>query len=544
MPWRGPQVKGEFPTLGYVALDWIEGNLIMAEGPLKGQPVRLYDEQANHLLWKYRLDPNATEEDGNDAFQFGGSMLIRGQKWGKDPLLAMIDLFHAFGPCDFAGWDADGDPVGRPHPSPWIAIAAMNDKQTDNTWKPLVEMARLSPEIYETPGVDIFDHFINLPGGNLMEPLTTTAWGRLGGRFTHVSITENGILTGSGDRGGLAFARTLKRSVAGMNGMWTGATNTWDPTELSDAQVVFESKDPHTFVDAKMSRKHIDLDNDEELRDELIYLYGDSIKENGGHVSSQRLMRDCRDKANGDSEVRRFFLSEVIAGTKPLASAERIAFLRRDDDPLQPKDAIALGFDGSRSRDATVLSAVRLRDLRVFHLRTWMPESTGVPGEKKRIDRVAVDRAVRDMFAAYDVHYLFADPFKWQDYLDRWAGLFPKKVIEVPTNEERRIDGIVERFTNAVMTGEVTIGTVDPEQTDILVEHIRNTALKKGKKKPPRMDGDGQVVEHYLAPVKKREGLLIDASISVMLAYAAAGQAIEDGGLKAPAPAPFVFFDD
>lgn len=547
MPWRGPEVPGEFPTLGYLVIDWIESNLIISDGPKAGQPFQLYDEQQLHLLHKYRLDPNAVEADGNDAFQYGGSMLVRGQKWGKDPLLAALALFHAFGPCDFAGWDADGEPVGKPHPSPWVAIAARVDEQTKNTWIPLLEMAKSSPEIYDTSGVDIYDHSIGLPCGNEIEKLSTTAWNRLGGRFTYVSITENGILTGGGDRGGLAFARTLKRSVSGMNGMWTGATNTWDPTELSDAQVVYEAHDPHTYVDAKLSRQHVDLYDDAALDDELRYLYGDSLTENGGHVSLQRLKRDIRNPANGESEVRRFFLSEIVAGTKPLAQMERWATLHRDDDPLRPGDAIALGFDGSRSRDATVIAATRVRDQRVFPMRVWIPDRRKDDEGNlvvTPINRPEVDQAMQDLFAAYDVHYLFADPFKWQDYLDKWAGLFPKKVVEVPTNEERRIDRIVERFTQAIITGELTYGG-DPEMVDVLTEHVRNTALKKGKKKPPRMDGDGLVVEHYLAPVKKREGLLIDMSIAAMLAYDAAGQAIEDGALTAAAPpAPFVLWGD
>ena len=38
MPWRGPLEKGEFPTLGYVAADWIESTLPIPDGPKKGQP--------------------------------------------------------------------------------------------------------------------------------------------------------------------------------------------------------------------------------------------------------------------------------------------------------------------------------------------------------------------------------------------------------------------------------------------------------------------------------------------------------------------------
>jgi len=552
LPWK-PRAPNEAPTLGQVAIQWIESKLRFTDGPKSGQPVTLYGEQKTHLLQRYRLDPHAREEDGNEAFLRRGSLLVRGQKWGKDPVLAMVDLFHAFGPCDFAGWDADGRPVGRPHPSPWIFVAALNDRQTDNTWLPLLEMVK-SSELVDRPGVEVTLEQVRLPCGNPIEPLTTTAYGRLGGRFTAGSLTENGLMTdtiaggvvGSGKRSPLAFARTLTRSVTGMGGMWIGATNTWDPTEHSHAQRIYDSKanraSGRVYIDAKISRQKVDLDNDEQLRDELLHLYGDAAKENGGHVSVKSLMEDCRDtEQHGESEIRRFFLSEIIAGERALTTTERWAALARpkghkDHRKLKPGQAIALGFDGSRSRDATVLTACRIDDGRLFHLRTWVPSAF----KNNRVPRTQVDQAVRDAFEAYNVAFLFADPFKWQDYLDRWAGDYPKRVVELATNEERRMDAVVTRFLNAIANGELT-----HDGNEDLAEHIGNTNLAKGKAKPPREDEDGSKLEHYLKVVKKREGVLIDACISAMLAYAARGQAIEDGALvPETAPAPFFLLGD
>lgn len=558
MPWRGPEQPGEFPTGGWQILDWIEDTLRLTDGPKAGEPFELYDEQAEHVLNKYRIDPEASEEDGNDAFRYSGSMLVRGQKWGKDPLLAVLDIVHAFGPCDFAGWDADGEPVLRPHPSPWVFVAALNDRQTDNTWLPLKAMVEMS-HLVDLPGVEVTLEQIRLPCGNPIEPLTTTAYGRLGGRFTAGSITENGLMTdtisnqsaGGGKRSPLAFARTLIRSVNGMRGMWTAATNTWDPTERSHAQRTYASKSARIYVDARLSRKRVDIDDDDELRDELLYLYGDSAKENGGHVSVKSLMADCRDiEVHGESEIRRFFLSEILAGDRPLATPDAWAARARppghpEHDPLKPGEAIALGFDGSRSRDATVLTACRLRDLRLFHLRSWVPTLQG--DGSVRVDRPSVDMALRNLFEAYKVAYLYGDPFKWQDYLDRWAGDFPKRVVEFPTNEERRMDKAVTRFINALGPG----GTLTHDGDEMvaaeeltLTHFITNTVIKKGKVKPAeREDDDGKTIQHYLALAKKADGLLIDGSVSAVLALAAAGQAIEDGALQAAGPAPFVLFE-
>lgn len=518
MSWRGPAVSGEFPTLGYLFADWIEENLVIPDGPKAGQPFTLYDEQLRHLLHKYRLDPEARPADGNDAFRYGGSMLVRGQKWGKDPLLAAINLLHAYGPCEFDGWDANGEPVGRPHPTPWVAVAATNDKQTDNTWLPLLEMIKNGP-LANVPGNDVNDTFIKLPCGNPIEPLTTTAWGRLGGRFTHVSLTESGILVGDGPRGGLTFARTLKRNVGGMSGMWTSATNAWDPTEHSDAQETFEAKDPHVYIDAKLSRKHVDLADDGELRAEIVHLYGDSIRANGGHVSEERIMRDCRNKAMGESEVRRFYLSEITAGEK--AAVDKATW----DDAGSPKprlkkgQPVALGFDGSRSRDCTALIASRMDDGKLFELKVWNPAD-----HNGKVPRLEVDKAVRDAFSAYDVTLLFADPYLWQDYLDNWANEWPKQIVEFPTNVETRMDAAIELFLTQLRDG-----LLPHDGSDTLTEHALNAALAKGKRKPPREDSDtGLKVEHYLKVVKRRDDH-IDAFVAAILATAARGRALEDG---------------
>jgi len=553
MPWRGPEEPGEFPTMGWVALDWIEDNLVLPDGPRMGQPFEFYDEQGQHVLNRYRIDPEGRPEDGNDAYRFGGSMLVRGQKWGKDPILAALDLFEAFGPCDFDGWDADGNPVGKPHPSPWIFVAALNAEQTDNTWLPLKAMLEMS-DLCNLAGVEITQDRVTLPCGNYIEKLTTTAFGRLGGRFTSGSLTENGLMTdtrtdgvgGDGKRSPLQFAETLIRSVDGMGGRWQAATNTWDPTELSHAQRVYEAKDPHIYVDAKISRKKVDLANDDELRDEIIYLYGDSIRERGGHQSVQRLMRACRDNSKGEARRRRFFLSEILAGESPLATPERWASLNRgpthaDYRPLEAGENITLGFDGSRSRDATVLTATRISDGRIFHLRTWLPscqcESPDHRPEKclePRIARNEVDQAVTDAFEGYEVWYLFGDPYKWQEYLALWAAKWPNRVIEVPTNVESRMDQMVALWVEGRDRGEYTHdGNAD------LTEHVRNAAIADGRRKAtkPRVDSTGKVIEHYQKVVKKGDGL-IDGAISMLLSLLARAKAIEDGAVNEPTEPP------
>jgi len=102
-----PRRKGDFPTLGYLALDWMTTYLsrptVTYHAPF--EPTR---EQAEFLLKWYRLDPIT----GERVYRRG--VIQRSKGWGKSPFLAAIAAFEALGPCRFAGWDAEGQPVGQP----------------------------------------------------------------------------------------------------------------------------------------------------------------------------------------------------------------------------------------------------------------------------------------------------------------------------------------------------------------------------------------------------------------------------------------------
>lgn len=535
MPWRGPTVKGEFPTLGYLAGEWIEEHCLIPDGPRMGGPYILTDEMWNHLIWAYRIREDARQDDGNDAFRYAGSQLMRPQKWGKDPFMATRVVFHALGPSCFAGWDASGEPVGSEHPSPWICIAATEDKQTEFTYAPVRYSLENGP-LSTTPGLDVTLSRATIPGGYI-DPVTTSARARLGGRFTFVTITESGILVGGDSKtGGVEFARTLKRNVAGMGGMWTEATNAYDPTELSVAQRTMEANAPDVFIDYRPPRRKVPIDDDEGLIREIIYLYGDSAKANGGWVSEKRILNEIKRADSGEGHSRRFWLNEITAGTKSVVEPEAWHLLARgkdhkDHDPLKPGEAVGLGFDGSRTRDCTALHICRIRDGRLFYGRIWDPAEH--PGH--RIPKSEVDKAVRDMFEAYDVHYLFADPFQWDSYLESWAGAFPKKVVEFRTNEEKKFDDAIRKFLTAYRSGELT-----HDGHELVTEHVFSAVLTKGKKKAAwhQEDPDG-APEHYLRLEKKREGVHYDALVAAILAFAARGQAIEAGALVPEPVQPF-----
>ncbi|UJW32402.1 hypothetical protein L3Q67_01030 [Saccharothrix sp. AJ9571] len=503
--------------------------LTIPDGPMRGTPYLLTNEMWRHFLWVYRLFPNAVPHPKyprpRDGFVYHGTQLRRPQKWGKDPLLAARAAAHALGPVQFDGWDAHGEPVGRPVDTPWVQLAATSEEQTANTFRPLYRMLSEGP-IADTPGLDVGETRIKLPEGDgWIEPVTSAARSRLGAPITFAGFTEPHLMRQSD--GGLDMARAMKRNLTGMGGSWSEATNAWDPSEQSVAQQTAEAKNPRVFLDhIAPDLEPVDLDDEAAVRERIRIKYGDSARSAGGWVDEDGIYADTQAADTGEGEARRYFLDQVTVGEKDAVSAPVWATLA-EPGGLRPGERIVLGFDGSRSRDGTALWACRISDGRLFEIGIWWPEQDQ-HGEWK-VDRLAVDEAVRAAFEAYEVWYLFADPYKWQDYLDTWAGEWPDRVVEFPTTVERRMDTVIERFLTAYKER-----SLSHDGSEVLAQHATNAALAKGKRKPPREDGEREKTEFYLRVVKKKAGVFIDAFIAALLAYAARGQAIEDGALNEP----------
>jgi hypothetical protein len=505
LPWRGPAEPGEFPTLGYEIGEWIEANVVIPDGYRRGQRYLLTDEMWRFLLRFYRIDL----ETGRLLFY--GGQLRRSQKWGKDPFGAAVILAEGLGPARFDGWDAAGEPVGRPYPTPYIPCLGTSEEQTDNTYRPLLDMIRLGP-LADLPGMDAGETRVKLPGGGEVEPVTASARARLGQRMTFATLTESHLWTLQGGYRRLAGA--VKRNIAGMDGRWLELTNAWDPAEGSEAQVTAESADTRIYVDTVEPHRVEDLSDDEELYGELLRQYGDSAAERGGWVNiAGRIMHEVRSKVHLEADRRRFFLNEIVAGESVLVDAVLWDLQARPGETLTPGEHITLGFDGSKYRDGTALVASRRSDGRLFEVRVW--ERPELADRDWRVPSAEVDAVVRAAFGAYKAAVMFADPYRWQDYLDAWAAEFgAERIVEFPTNREQRMDGAIERFTTSFAGMGITHGG-----TETLSRHFKNAVLVKGGRKKPRAGDDLILSTHYLKMAKRGDGLLIDAAVAGVLAH-------------------------
>jgi len=525
--------------LGYDVGAWIESHIVVPDGYLRGHPYKLTDEMWQFLIWFYRLYPFAEPWPAPDALRFTGAQLRRSQKWGKDPFGAAIILAEALGPTRFDGWTEAGEPVGAPYPTPLIVCLGTSEEQTANTWRPLLEMIRLGPLI-NLPGMDAGQTRVHLLGGGTIEPVTTSARARLGAPLTFLTITESHLFALQG--GFRKVCGAVKRNVAGMDGRWLELTNAFDPTEGSEAQVTAESDDtvrvphpdddpdPHrdarhkrVLVDNIPSKRVEDLSNDDELYSELLRQYAHSARERGGWVNIKgRIMSEVRSSRHLEADRRRFFLNEIVIGESVFIDPIMWDVLARPDElPLRPKDLIALGFDGSKYRDATALVASRLSDGKLFTIKIW--ERPANADEDWKVPSTEVDETVRNVFAAYRVACMFADPYRWQDYIDNWAQDFDN-VVEFATNVEQRMDREIERFNTSFAGNDIK-----HDGNEILTRHMKAAVLVKAGRKKPRPGDENAIATHYYKLAKRADGMHIDGAVASVLAHAARGHAIEKG---------------
>lgn len=514
--WRGPSVPGEFPTLGHTVAEWIEANCVIPDGPNAGQPFILTDEQYRFFLWHYRLRPDSRVDlwKPSSAFEHRYSMIVRPQKWGKSPMSAAYVCAEAEGPVLFDGWDAYGDPVGRPWDTPWIQVAAASEDQTANVWRALMPMILGGPLADVMP--DTGETRINLRGNGFIEPVTASGRSRLGQRLTaavhdepHSWLKENG---------GWRLADTQRRNLAGMGGRAIATTNAWDPAEQSDAQRTYEAQMRDVYIDYPKPMAG-SFRNKRERRKVLKAAYGDSywidLERIDGEVEELLAKKD-------PAQAERFFGNRIVALSDTYFKEDDWVAIAEPGVVVPDGVMISIGFDGSQYDDWTVMRARWVReDGTLFGFTPRFEDGTRMFWDPALFDGeipvYEVNAAVEELFDRYRVLRLYADPPFWQSEIDAWAVKWPEAVVRWDTYRTRQMAEALERLrTDTAKSVLSRAFTHDGDETTLM--HLRNARTVRRS---------GGVLVGKPAPHQK-----IDLIVADTLAHEAACDAIAAGLTK------------
>lgn len=522
MPWVGPSERKPFPSLGWSFLYWAYDHLPSPRD--HSEPLTFTPEQAAGLVEWFAVD---VETGKRFIYRRGCSRRAKG--WGKSPREAAKAIGALVADVVPDGFDADGEPVGRPWgtgglPHAWVQIAAVSEDQTDNTYSVLYELltandGKAADELRVDVGLTRC--FLRDRPGKL-EPVTASAGSREGQPVTEAVLDETHLWTPQ--NGGVKLARTLRRNVAKMAGRSYETTNSFVPGEESVAEATHkavESGAAGIYYDAVEAPPVKEDDPDEKLLEALKVAYGDSW-----WVDLQRLLADIRDPDQPWEDSQRFFFNWNVDDRRKAVEGKRWEQLRAVHGEPAAGARVALGFDGSISDDCTALiGCYEVGGVpHTFQVEVWSRPANARPGW--RIPRSEVQARVAEAFDYWDVGLMLCDPAKWQTEIEGWAELYgEERVVFFDTNSTKRMAGACDRFLTAIKEGAYSHDGSKDLSDHVLAMHRRKVRLRDD-------DDDGRTKWVF---VKGPDKLKIDAGIGAVLALEAFAIMPEPD----PAPEPF-----
>lgn len=457
-------------SLGWELLPWIERYL----------GITLTDEQAIRLFALYELD-----RTGGRVVRRAG--LLRPKGVGKSPEGGYLGFAELAGPVVFDGWRKNGRPIGIPHPSPLVQIAALSEDQTANVMLWLYDVLADRPATLSELGVDLGKTAIsrrlrNREGtAGKLEIVTAAAGSREGARMTFGVLDQTE--SWSKENGGVRLADVMRRNAAKVGG-WT--IELMNAPELGDDSVAdrtiraAEKKSSGIFFDRGPVAPDVrDLADRPKLVAALRIAYGDAaiVRDDDGKVVSgwvdvERLADEINDPDTDPSDARRYFLNQQVP--KSARAFERKTWIENGKGRSRIPDGgfIVAGFDGSLFEDATalVISEVTTGTFELAGL--WeKPEKAkdwSVPVDE-------VDSRVAELVECYELVRLYADPHRWSTSIAAWNRLKRKPfAFSWDTSRWRQIGYACRSFSTEIRAGEVGPA---PDEADLL-RHMGNAVRR------------------------------------------------------------------
>jgi hypothetical protein len=509
-------------TLGWEVLRWCTAYIRQPDGPEAGGPWRFTAEQVRFVLWYYAID-------GDGRWLYTRAVLRRPKGWGKSPFVAALALAELCGPVRFAGWDRDGTPVVVPCNAAWVQLAGVSEKQTTNTMSMVLAMCAES-SIVDEYGLDLGLTRIYTAGGGRLEPITASAPTAEGARPTFVVEDETHHWTESNN--GTDLDRVCRRNVGkipGGTGRVLETTNAHAAGQESVAEKSYEAflamadgraRQAKLLYDSREAHADVDLADEDDLMAGIGEAYGDSI-----WVDKERVRDEIWDPSTPPEDSRRFYLDQVASAVDAWVAEYEWAGALDIERVVTDREAITLGFDGSRARsrgvtDATALIGCCVSDGHLFELGVW---EQPVNGRDWQVPVTDVDAAVRSAFQRFHVVGFFADPAKWESYIAAWEASYGTKLPVKATQSHpiqwwmtggRSLQTVraLEQFRSAVIDRDLT-----HDGASALTRHVLNA------RNNPTRSGMQISKEHPDSPRK------IDAAVAAVLAYQARLAAVAAG---------------
>lgn len=481
-----PLDEAPWPTLGRQVCQLIEERAVFGPGSLKGQPARLDDEKRAVIYKAYEVYPRGHEQAGRRRFRRVRISWRKGT--AKTELLGWIAYaeLHPEAEVRFDGWDAYGNPVGRPVRDPYIPLLAYTADQVEELAYNVLYVV-----CTDGPDADLFDsgleRIIRLDERGRADgkavPLAQSPNARDGARTTFQGYDETHRLNMARH---LAAYETMEANLPKrpLDDPWSmGITTAGEPgggsvaeQDKDEAELIAKGKveEPELFYFHRQASDGHDLNT---LAGRI-----EAVREASGPAAAWSDLRGIAkqwDRVGADlSYLERVWLNRWTQTDAQAFDAKRWRELSRPGYRIPRGAPVTAGLDGSRWKDTTALVVTEIETGFQQRFGLWVPEDLP-DGE---VPVVEVDQAVAEMFDYWHVVRFYGDPARgWDARLADYSGRHgPKVVAEFYTDSRnlRRTALMCRSYAQAIKAGEVTNDGDDDFLLHIGAAQKRNTNMQ------------------------------------------------------------------
>lgn len=453
--------------------DLIEERAVFGPGSLKGLPAKLDDEK-RAAIWKaYELYPKGHELEGKRRFKRVRISWRKGTaKTEMGAWIAFAEL-HPEAPVRFDGWDASGNPVGRPVRDPYIPMLAYTKDQVEE-----LAYGALFVVCTEGPDSHLFDagleRIIRLNERGQADgkavPLAGSPNARDGARtsFQHYDephrldlprlVSAYDTMEANLPKRPLDDPWSLGTTTAGVPGGGSVAEKDKDEAEAIDRGEVDEPELFYFHREAGIKNPVTGIEYDMKSLPDRI----EAVREASGPAVAQwsdlRGIAKQWDRVGADETyLERVWLNRWTQSAAQAFDAKRWREeLANAGFVIPDGDQISVGFDGSRWKDTTALVVTHMETGWQWARGLWKPDEFDHDG----IPPIEVDQVVDEVFDRFKVLRLYGDPAQgWGEHLAKWSGKFGHKVVaEFYTDSRnlRKTAFMCRTYASAIKAGEVT----------------------------------------------------------------------------------------
>ena len=505
-----PVLDLSYPTLGPDLADFIEERCVFGPGSLAGRPAVLDAEKRAALYRLYEVYPRGHRLEGRRRFQRGAIEWRKGL--AKTEFAAWVSFceLHPDAPVRCDGFDANGDPVGKPVAFPYIPMLAHSQEQ-------VAELAYgvLKYVVEEGPDADLFDasleRIIRLGRNGQAEgravPVANAPGSRDGAltTFQHADEPHRLFLPSHKHAHETMSANLSKRPLEDPWMLYTSTAGqpgqgSIEEDVRAEAEMIARGdiEDPALFFFARWAGdEHVDLLPRAATSSSLAITPADALANRVAAIADatgpageygpgqfENIAKQW-DRPKADTAyLERVWLNRWRKSNSMAFDLLKVGALSSPGEIIAPGSFITLGFDGARFRDATGLVATDILTGRQQLLGGW---ERPADVDEWEIDEADVTATLEDAMSRFEVWVMYGDPPHWTETMGSWSVRWPGRVEEWWTARPKAMAYTLREYVEAIDSGLIGFGGTE-EQNDDLIRHIGNA----GRKDLRMLDDEGQ----------------------------------------------------